>query len=250
LLFIRNNTLMAQPFNESKLQLSGEAYAVADDIEVEGESGPTGYGAFSVSFDEVLSYRAGASSIVQFELYADDWTIDGRYILYESHDPKTKFDLWVLPMTGERKPFVFLQTEFNETHSQFSPNGRWVAYVSDESGRPEVYVQSFAPSGGKWQISTGGGDHREWRRDGKELFYLSSAKQLMSVPVESGAAFEAGIPAPLFEVFVPAKSMTRDRNDYVVAENGQRFLVCSFVDKERARPITVVSNWRAALKDK
>lgn len=147
-------------------------------------------------------------------------------------------------MTGERKPFAFLQTEFNETHSQFSPDGRWVAYVSDESGRPEVYVQSFAPSGGKWQVSTGGGDQPEWRRDGKELFYLSSAKQLMSVPVISGAAFQAGIPAPLFEVFVPAKSMTGDRNDYVVADNGQRFLVCSFVDKELARPIIVVSNWR------
>src|SRR6185295_17147348 len=79
------------------------------------------------------------------ELYADDWTLDGRYILYEASDPKTKFDLWILPMTGERKPFPYLQTEFNETHSQFSPDGRWVAYVSDESGRPEVYVQSFPP---------------------------------------------------------------------------------------------------------
>jgi Tol biopolymer transport system component len=358
LLFIRNKTLMAQSFDERNLKLLGDSYPVADDIELYGESGPTGYGAFSVSADGVLSYRSGSSSIVQLvwvnrlskqlaqvsvpsidsepclspdekrvvfgradserkssdiwmldlargtttrftftpsaescplwspdgtsivfssnrggnfdlyqknstgtgseevllqtgaELYADDWSLDGRYILYESNGPKTRFDLWVLPMTGDRKPFPFLQTEFNETHSQFSPDGRWVAYVSDESGRPEVYVQSFAPSGGKWQISTGGGDQPEWRRDGKELFYLSSSKQLMSVPIISGAPFEAGIPVQLFEVFVPVKSLTGDRNDYVIADNGQKFLVCSLVDKEIARPITVVSNWRAALKDK
>jgi len=358
LLFIRDKTLMAQSFDERKLKLFGDAYPVAEDIELYGESGPTGYGAFSVSDEGILAYRAGVSSIVQFawvdratrqltpvgvpalysepclspdekrvvfdkaetqpksgdlwlldlsrgtttrftfnpseeacplwspdgtrivfssnrngqqdlyqknstgtgseepllhtgvELYADDWSLDGRYILYESSDPKTKFDLWVLPMTGDRKPYPFLQTEFNETHSQISPDGRWVAYVSDESGRPEVYVQSFAALGGKWQISTGGGDQPKWRRDGKELFYLSSAKTLMSVPVTSGAAFEAGIPVELFELFVSAKSMTGDRNDYVVADNGQKFLVCSFVDKESARPITVVSNWMTALKSK
>lgn len=359
LLFIRDKTLMAQSFDERSLKLSGDAYPVAEDIELYGESGPTGYGAFSVSADGTLAYRAGVSSIVQFtwvdrasrqlapigapgvlaepcfspdekrvvfgksepqpksgdiwlldlsrgtttrftfnpsqevcplwspdgtrivfssnrngqqdlyqknsagtgseeplvhsgvDLYADDWSLDGRYILYESNDPKTEFDLWVLPMIGDRKPFLFLQTEFNETHSQFSPDGRWVAYVSDESGRPEVYVQSFAASGGKWQISAGGGDQPKWRRDGKELFYLSSARRLMSVSVTSvGAAFEAGIPVELFEVFVPAKSSTGDRNDYVVANNGQKFLICSFVDKETARPITVVSNWRAALKNK
>ena len=358
LLFIRDKTLMAQSFDERNLKLSGDAYPIAEDIELYGESGPTGYGAFSVSADGILAYRAGVSSIVQFvwvdrankqltpvgipalysepclspdekrvvfdktepqpksgdiwlldlsrgtttrftfnpstdvcplwspdgtrivfssnrngqhdlyqknstgtgseesllhtgvDLYADDWSPDGRYILYESTDPKTKFDLWVLPMTGDRKPYPFLQTEFNETHSQMSPDGRWVAYVSDESGRPEVYVQSFAASGGKWQISTSGGDQPKWRRDGKELFYLSSARRLMSVSVTSGAAFEAGIPVELFEVFLPIKSMTGDRNDYVVADNGQRFLVCSYVDKESARPITVVSNWMTALKNK
>ncbi|MEK6322832.1 MAG: hypothetical protein AABN33_14240 [Acidobacteriota bacterium] len=115
---------------------------------------------------------------------------------------------------------------------------------------PKYTCRASLLRGGKWQISTGGGDQPEWRRDGKELFYLSSAKQLMSVPVTSGAVFEAGIPVPLFEVFVPAKSITGDRNDYVIADNGQRFLVCSFVDKERARPITVVSKWLARLKAK
>jgi len=357
-LFIRDKTLMAQSFDERNLKLSGDAYPVAEEIELYGESGPTGYGAFSVSNDGVLAYRAGVSSIVQFswvdrasklvtpvgvpalysepclspdekrvvfaksdqqpksgdiwlldlsrgattrftfsaaqeacplwstdgahivfssnrngnqdlyqknsagtgaeelvlhtgaDLYADDWSIDGRYILYESADPKTNFDLWVLPMTGDRKPFPFIQTEFDETHSQFSPDGRCIAYVSNESGRPEVYVQSFGAAGGKWQISTGGGDQPKWRRDGKELFYLSSTKRLMSVAIKSGAAFEAGIPAELFEIFVPAKSSTGDRNDYVVADNGQKFLVCSFVDKEAARPITVVTNWTAPLKDK
>ena len=83
-------------------------------------------------------------------LIADDWSKDGRFLLYEQHRAGTNRDLWILPMTGDRKPFIFLQTEFDETHAQFSPDSRWIAYVSNESGRPEVYVQSFPASGGKW----------------------------------------------------------------------------------------------------
>jgi len=182
-------------------------------------------------------------------LFADDWSRDGRYLVFESNDPKTKFDLWILPMTGDRKPYPFLRTDFNETHSQISPDGRWVAYVSDESGRAEVYIQSFTPSGGKWQISTGGGDQPKWREDGKELFYVSSAKRLMAVPVSTaGSAIEAGLPVQLFEVFVPSRTLTGDRNDYVVMDNGQKFIVSSFVDREKARPIAIVSNWVSTIK--
>ncbi|MCI0613111.1 hypothetical protein L0244_08990, partial [bacterium] len=113
------------------------------------------------------------------EVLPDDWSRDGRYILYEVFDPKTKSDLLILPMLGDRKPIPYIGTEFFEVHGQFSPNGKWVAYVSNESGRPEVYVTTFPSSaGGKWQISTDGGDHPQWRRDGKELYYIFAGQKV------------------------------------------------------------------------
>jgi Tol biopolymer transport system component len=140
--------------------------------------------------------------------WPDDWSLDGKFILYENVDPKTKYDLWVLPMFGDRKPLACLQTEFNETHARFSPDGRWVAYVSDESGRAEVYVQSFPATGGKWQISSGGGDEPLWRRDGKELFYVAADGKLMAAEVnQSASTFQAGVPKPLF-VSLPATPAT------------------------------------------
>ena len=114
----------------------------------------------------------------------DDWSPDGKYILYEKVDPKSKFDLWVLPTSGDNKPVPYLQTESNEAHARFSPNGKWVAYASDESGRTELYVQSFPAGRGKWQISTSGGDQPSWRRDGKELFYVAPDGKLRAVEIE------------------------------------------------------------------
>jgi Tol biopolymer transport system component len=102
-------------------------------------------------------------------------------------------------MTGERKPVPFLQTEFNEQQAQFSPDAKWIAYTSDESGAPEVYVQAFPALGSKLRISTGGGCQPQWRRDGKELFYVAADRKLMAVDVKTGATFEAGVPKPLFE---------------------------------------------------
>src|SRR5262249_34982768 len=102
--------------------------------------------------------------------WPDDCSHDGRYVVFENQDLKNGYDLWVLPTFGDRKPFPILQTEFNETHSQISPDGKWIAYTSDETGRAEVFVRSFpVTTAGKWQISTGGGDSPQWRRDGKEL---------------------------------------------------------------------------------
>ena len=102
------------------------------------------------------------------------WSLDGRYIVYENADPKTQTDLWILPLFGGRKPLPFLITEFSEAQGQLSPNGRWMAYTSNESGKNEIYVQPFPPSspGPKWTISPRGGRQPHWRRDGKELFYL------------------------------------------------------------------------------
>src|SRR5450755_695915 len=100
-----------------------------------------------------------------------DWSRDGRYIIEGVSDPKTKGDIWVLPLFGDRKPFPYLQTDFSENDGKLSPNGQWLAYFSDETGRFEVYVQTFPTPGGKWQVSTNGGALPVWSRDGKELFF-------------------------------------------------------------------------------
>jgi hypothetical protein len=154
----------------------------------------------------------------------------------------------VLPLTGERKPYLFLQTEFNETHAQFSPDGRFVCYTSDESGRAEVYVQSFPAAGGKWQISTGGGDQAQWRRDGKELFYMAPDKNLMAVPIATNNSFAPGSPVALFATRTPAGNSTGERNHFTVSADGERFLVNNLLDEASRQPITFVLNWAAALK--
>ncbi|HEY3026455.1 MAG TPA: protein kinase [Pyrinomonadaceae bacterium] len=109
------------------------------------------------------------------------WSADGRFILYSEADPKTNLDLWVLPQFGDQKPIPFLQTAFIETQGRFSPDGKWVAYASNESGTFQIYVRPFPPSSGQWMVSTNGGNQPRWRRDGKELFYLAPDRKLMVV---------------------------------------------------------------------
>jgi len=157
----------------------------------------------------------------------------------------------VLPMQGDRKPVPFLQTEFGETMGQISPDGRWMAYTSNESGQQEVYVQSF-PRGsgpeGKWKVSTAGGHASRWRQDGKELFYLDAGGRLMAVAVKTAAksAFEMGAPEPLFETRNPPLLSF----GYQPSADGQRFVVAESQGSTQA-PFTVVSNWqRAAMGDK
>jgi serine/threonine protein kinase len=171
------------------------------------------------------------------------WSPDGRFILYQTPGVKTGQDLWIAPQFGDRKPFPYLNSQFNESEGSFSPDGRWVAYVSDESGRDEVYVQAFPLSGAKFQISTGGGSEPNWRKDGTELYYLAADRNLMAVPVKSGATLEAGVPKPLFPIAVTAQ-----RHSFAVANDGQRFLVSASAGGEKTVPITVVLNWQAALK--
>jgi serine/threonine protein kinase len=181
--------------------------------------------------------------------YATSSSRDGRSLLYTVENPKTKSDLWVLPLQGEPKPIPFLRTEFNENSGQFSPDGHWIAYTSDESGSDEIYVREFslgsaqgsANAAGKWLISKAGGTNPRWRGDGKELFYVASDEKLMSVDISAKPAFEAGAPRPLFQL--PPGFIGGD-----VTADGRRFLIGVPVTQSASVPFTVVLNWRTILK--
>ncbi len=189
--------------------------------------------------DELL-LKLSAAPIV----FPSDWSADGRFLAYYRTDPKTQLALWVLPLFGDRQPFPFLRAEFNESQGQFSPDGRWMAYVSDESGKPQVYVQSFPTLTGKWQVSPDGGSQPKWRRDGKELLYVAADGKLMSVAVRTGAAFEAEAPHALFETML---SPGPNRQNYAVSADGERFLMNTPVGAASNR-MTVVLNWTGLLK--
>lgn len=176
------------------------------------------------------------------------WSPDGRFILYNRGRGLTgppDSDLWILPLLGDRKPYPFLQTRFNEVGGFFSSDGRWIAYVSNESGRNEVYVTPFPGPGGKWQISTTGGNFLRWRRDGKEIFYLALDNRLMAAAVNGqGAAFEVGDVRPLFTMQVAGP-----RFPYDVSPDGQRFLVNTVANQTSVpTSMTVVVNWMASLR--
>ena len=187
----------------------------------------------------------------------NDWSRDGRFLLYTKQDAKTKADLWVQPLAIDATPAgaatPFANTEFNEDQGQFSPNVHWVAYVSDESGRSEIYVQPFSATtgaGSKTQVSRDGGNQPRWRRDGRELFYLSLDGNLMAVDVTEGPIFKAGMPRSLFRALV-----VRGRRESLlgvlrwdVASDGKRFLIDTV--RTSSEPLTVVLNWTTELKKK
>jgi Tol biopolymer transport system component len=184
------------------------------------------------------------------------WSRDGRFLLYTTSDPKTtEGELWVLPFEGDKKPFPFLRTEFNNEDGQFSPDGRWVAYFSDESGRNEIYVRTFSPdstaaasdTGGKWLISTGGGSEPRWRGDGKELYYLAPDGKLMAVEITTNPVFRAGAPNALFQT-PPQGAFTTLGYSWVLTPDGKRFLFLAPVEQTGQAPFTVVLNWQAGLK--
>lgn len=360
LLFVRENTLLAQPFDPDELEFTGEAFPIAEQIQFD-----TAFtrGVFSVSESGVLVYETGAaragSQLLWFDragkrlgalgdqaIYIDvsisadgrsvatsisdprigppdiwiyevarglrtrftfapevergpvwapdsarvafssaptpfriyqkslagtrqeevllesnvaafpqSWSSDGRFLAYETRGvPNTVMDIWVLPLVGDpstplgagRKPIPFLQTQFVEFGPRFSPDGRWIAYASLESGRDEVYVAPFSGPGRKWQISTNGGDRPRWRRDGKEIYYLTSDNKIMAVEVGSrGDTFEVGAAKALFET-----RPQRNGTAYDVTGDGQRFLVNTLLQAQTSAPLTLVVNWPAALKKK
>jgi Tol biopolymer transport system component len=175
---------------------------------------------------------------------ACDWSRDGRYIAFQSRGKETSWDIWMLPTFGDRKPIAFLKTQFAEALPVFSPDGRFLAYQSDESGRNEVYVQSFPGPGGKWQISASGGVEPRWRADGKELFYRAPDQRLMAVEIQAGSGFAAGVPQPLF---LGRFDVATVRNRYLPAADGRRFFTVAPLGREAMTPTTVVLNWFAEL---
>ncbi len=175
-----------------------------------------------------------------------DWSSDGRFISYMRYDPQTNADIWVLPLEGDRHPIPFLQTPFREVKGRFSPDGRWIAYQSNETGVFETYVQPFPASGGKWQVSTQSGSTPLWRGDGNELFYHSDDGKQMAVEVKGGKTFAPGLPKVLFDLRAIRWVVG---TNYSVAKDGQRFL---FVTRP-ALPtadlhFVVVVNWAEGAK--
>ena len=218
--------------------------------------------AFASSRQGFLKMFVRAYGIGQDELLFDskepadptDWSRDGKFIIFRSQNDKTQDDLWALPLTGDKKPLVAVQTPFRETQGQLSPDGRWLAYTSNESGgRFEVLVQPFAPGfdkpvKGKWQISTVGGMQPRWRPDGKELFYVTTDRKLMAADIkETAQSFDHGTPHVLFDWRGDATSVTNF--GYAVSPDGKRFLIAAAPGAlAQAPPLTVVVNWLGAVK--
>jgi eukaryotic-like serine/threonine-protein kinase len=178
---------------------------------------------------------------------ATDWSSDGHFVLFSTQEPTRSLDIWALPLAGNKKPFPVVQTNFNEQSAQFSPDGNWIAYQSDESGRAEIYIQPFPGPGNKWPISTNGGSQVRWRRDGKELFYVALDGRLMAVPIgvaSNAQSPDVGTPVALFAPPLGGAVQQGDaRHQYMVSSDGQRFLMATVMEEANA-PITIILNWK------
>jgi Tol biopolymer transport system component len=168
-----------------------------------------------------------------------DWSTDGKTVLYAVGNP---FEVWALPMTGDKKPYPLVNQKFRYIRAKFSPDGRWFAYTSNESGRDEIYVQTFPPSGGKSQVSVNGGAYAYWRRDGKEIIFGTGDRKIMAVDVKLGTSFEAGVPRQLFEI---PETMAGVR--FAITADAQRFLIPLLSNTNRST-LTTVLNWTADIK--
>jgi Tol biopolymer transport system component len=186
--------------------------------------------------------------------FPTSWSRDGRFLLYNSQNSRTGWDVWALPMAGAAavksgKPFAVAKTEFAELSGVFAPDGHWISYASNESGKNEVWVQQFTPpaedgslpAAEKFIVSRGGGTRSSWRADGKELYYATPEGKMMSVAMTTSPVFRAGIPQFLFQM--PANAPSWD-----ASADGKRFLVAVPVNESSIAPFNVVLNWRSLMK--
>jgi serine/threonine protein kinase len=178
-----------------------------------------------------------------------DWSSDGRFLLYTTFfgSMSTATDIWSLPLVGDRKPIQIVQTAFEERDAQFSPDGRWIAYQSNETGQFEIYLQQFPGPGRRQPVSTAGGAQVRWRRDGRELFYVALDGKLMAVPIRftpDSQSVDVGTPVSLFTTQVGGAVLGLDRQQYVVSPDGQRFLMSILPEDANPSPITVVLNFQ------
>ncbi len=193
-----------------------------------------------------------AEILLQRTAFPAAWSPDGRFILFMERGVKTRMDLWALPMFGDRKEYQLSNSPFDEQDPQLSPDGRWLAYSSDETGNYEIYVQSFSADGklgaDKKRVSTNGGRYPVWRRDGSELFFVASDDQMMASSVKTdGTEFEFALPRPLFKT----RRLSLEGgiyHEYDVSPDGQRFLIGTLIGDTKAQPPTVILNWTADLK--
>jgi serine/threonine protein kinase len=177
----------------------------------------------------------------------DGWSANGHFLLYNENNGKTS-DILALPLQGDRKPIPVANSPFSENNGQFSPDGQWVAYQSNESGRFEIYVVPFPLGAGKWQVSTGGGIAPRWRHDGKELFFISPDGQMMAATVSgSGTAFEAAPPASLFQTRMTGGFNNAGKQQYAVSADS-RFLINAVANDSGTAPITLIVNWKPPAK--
>ena len=199
-------------------------------------------------------------SDMQNNLYPTGWSRDGRYIVYFSGNAtaRTGNDLWLLPMPpapdvrrgAARRGMPFVQTPFNETIAAISADGRWAAYMSGESGRNEIYVTSFPGASGKWQISSGGGAFPRWRRDGKELYFVSQNARMMAAEVNGQAnGFSVGTVKTLFDSQMRTTGFAgTNPPNYDVSADGQKFLVNIAEESGASVPTTLMVNWTEELR--
>jgi serine/threonine protein kinase len=223
---------------------------VAYDSLRSGQSGLYQKASNGAGGEEVLLEPSGRRDL-------DDWSRDGHFLLYSQIEPRTKSDLWVLPLDGDRKPRIYVGSAFNETHGQFSPDGHWIAYESDETGRSEIYIRPFplAADSGRLTVSNGGGVTPRWRRDGKELFFVTpDFRTVMTVDVSYGPSIKTSAPVPVFKATISNKVPTGGSDSYNfnwdVTADGKKFLLATAATQENVPqpPISVVLNWTALLK--
>jgi Tol biopolymer transport system component len=193
----------------------------------------------TIKEEVLLTLGAGAAP--------SDWSAGGQYITYFTQGTGGLTDIWALPLFGDRKPFPLVQTPYNERNAVFSPDDRWFAYQSNESGQMQIYVQPFPPTGGKFQVSRNGGHQPVWRPDGRELFFVSSDSTLMATAIDTaGGRFDAD-PTPLFTVATIANDAAFGPQ-YAVTKDGQRFLVNVIQQQTRSTPLAIVVDWLAAVQ--